>query len=240
MYPSMRYVQEGLLAHWDGIENVGRGKHDSNATVWKDLVGNCDAVLQDATFSDDALIMSTATDVDKIGAIIQNLDTAPFEIDEDAFYIEVTMKARKSANIWIVENIVSLKRVAFGLRHNFSIDARAKVLTFNTDDGIVPASTSTNAPAISTHFSVGFPFCYTTIWDNQLLFDDYALINGDVYTPWAHSSTGTKANLGQFLNCPKNTANWAFEIQRISMYRGINLERTRHNLAIDRERFGLV
>lgn len=34
------YVQDGLVAMWDGIENAGWGIHDQNATEWKDLSGN--------------------------------------------------------------------------------------------------------------------------------------------------------------------------------------------------------
>ena len=34
------YIQDGLVAMWDGIENAGWGTHDPNATVWKDLTGN--------------------------------------------------------------------------------------------------------------------------------------------------------------------------------------------------------
>ena len=34
------YVQDGLIAMWDGIENAGLGVHDPSATVWKDLSGN--------------------------------------------------------------------------------------------------------------------------------------------------------------------------------------------------------
>lgn len=33
------YVQDGLVAMWDGIENAGWGTHDPNATMWKDLTG---------------------------------------------------------------------------------------------------------------------------------------------------------------------------------------------------------
>lgn len=33
------YVQDGLVAHYDAINNTGNG-HDNNATVWKDLSGN--------------------------------------------------------------------------------------------------------------------------------------------------------------------------------------------------------
>jgi hypothetical protein len=39
------YIQDGLVAMWDGIENAGWGVHDSAATVWKDLVGDHDATI---------------------------------------------------------------------------------------------------------------------------------------------------------------------------------------------------
>lgn len=34
------YVQSGLVAMWDGIENAGWGTHNPSATTWKDLTGN--------------------------------------------------------------------------------------------------------------------------------------------------------------------------------------------------------
>jgi len=40
--PASTYVQDGLIAMWDAIENVGWGMHDSNATIWKDLIGSND------------------------------------------------------------------------------------------------------------------------------------------------------------------------------------------------------
>ena len=33
------YVQDGLIGHWDGIDNAGTGTHDPAATTWKDLTG---------------------------------------------------------------------------------------------------------------------------------------------------------------------------------------------------------
>lgn len=41
------YVNDGLIAMWDGIENAGWGVHDANATTWKDISGN----NRDATLS---------------------------------------------------------------------------------------------------------------------------------------------------------------------------------------------
>ena len=39
------YVTDGLIAMWDGIDNVGQGIHDPNAAIWKDLVGGLTYVL---------------------------------------------------------------------------------------------------------------------------------------------------------------------------------------------------
>ncbi|WP_099465889.1 hypothetical protein [Parabacteroides provencensis] len=40
------YIQDGLVLWFDGVWNNGIGKHNDNATVWKDLSGNnADAIL---------------------------------------------------------------------------------------------------------------------------------------------------------------------------------------------------
>ena len=39
------YVQSGLVAMWDGIENAGWGTHDASATTWKDLIGADDLAI---------------------------------------------------------------------------------------------------------------------------------------------------------------------------------------------------
>ncbi len=43
---SQDYVRDGLIAHWDAIDNAGAGTHVSNATTWKNLVaGGMDLTL---------------------------------------------------------------------------------------------------------------------------------------------------------------------------------------------------
>jgi len=48
---SRSYVQKGLVAQYDGINNAGTGSHDSSATTWKNLTGDtsldgtCDSKL---------------------------------------------------------------------------------------------------------------------------------------------------------------------------------------------------
>jgi len=34
------YIQDGLKGQWDGIENVGYGRHDDSSSTWVDLTGN--------------------------------------------------------------------------------------------------------------------------------------------------------------------------------------------------------
>ena len=39
------YVQDGLVTHFDAIDNAGTGAHVSNATVWRDLKGSASITL---------------------------------------------------------------------------------------------------------------------------------------------------------------------------------------------------
>ena len=47
------YIQDGLIAMWDGIENAGWGTHNASATTWKDLIGNLDATTIDSPIFGD-------------------------------------------------------------------------------------------------------------------------------------------------------------------------------------------
>ena len=44
-YTSASYVQSGLIAQWDGIDNAGTGMHDPTTNIWKDLKGSLDMTL---------------------------------------------------------------------------------------------------------------------------------------------------------------------------------------------------
>ena len=57
VYTAEDYVQDGLIAMWDGIENAGYGVHDASATIWKDLIGTQDMTLsQYGSFSENSLV----------------------------------------------------------------------------------------------------------------------------------------------------------------------------------------
>ena len=57
------YAQDGLVGHWDGIENAGAGLHDATTNYWTDLTGQTGdfAVFSSvASFTADGLKKNTA------------------------------------------------------------------------------------------------------------------------------------------------------------------------------------
>jgi len=53
------YVQDGLVAQWDAVENAGAGLHAAGAAVWKDLAGSYDFNFSSRThaFADGLLAL---------------------------------------------------------------------------------------------------------------------------------------------------------------------------------------
>ena len=70
------YVQSGLVACWDGIENAGAGVHNPAATVWKDIVGGYEFALTGVTV--DADRMTFAGDATSYGTLDAAGTTATF------------------------------------------------------------------------------------------------------------------------------------------------------------------
>ena len=88
------YVQDGLVAMWDGIENAGLGVHDSNATVWADLTGNGhDFSISTATFSNDCINISIRSASLSNGVLASSIGT-----------IETSVKTRTSGYCFIFFN----------------------------------------------------------------------------------------------------------------------------------------
>ena len=58
---SANYVQDGLVAQFDALENTGVGQRDASATVWKDLVGNGKVTLAGAAAWGDRYLDATTT-----------------------------------------------------------------------------------------------------------------------------------------------------------------------------------
>lgn len=73
---SSSYVQEGLTAHWDGTDNVGRGQHDSSAKTWKNLVsGGLDLTIGSGVWTDTALMSVGSSTMAATGTTTQAYNT---------------------------------------------------------------------------------------------------------------------------------------------------------------------
>ena len=58
---SANYVQDGLVAQFDALENAGVGQYSASATVWKDLVGNGKVTLAGAAAWSGRYLDTTTT-----------------------------------------------------------------------------------------------------------------------------------------------------------------------------------
>lgn len=83
-YTARDYVQDGLVAMWDGIENTGWGVHDPAATVWKDCIQGLELVPTDGAvfqITDNAVVASRGSTGGRL------------LVDYDVFDSELTLEA---------------------------------------------------------------------------------------------------------------------------------------------------
>ena len=93
--PASAYVQDGLIAQFDGIENTGAGSHDPNATMWKNLKGDDDLSFVDSvTVGDDCMTIARGTTMGYLSgnsaafqqALTSRKFTAELSVKTDASY----------------------------------------------------------------------------------------------------------------------------------------------------------
>ena len=90
------YVQSGLIAHWDGIENVGRNTHSSDTNEWIDLVAGRAFTLTGVTVNDDR--MSFKGSASSYGQLPEADTTLTFGKVGAGGTIEIVLKADSTAN----------------------------------------------------------------------------------------------------------------------------------------------
>ena len=88
-----RYVQNGLLAMWDAVDNMGTGAHDPSATTWRDLVGN----HPDMTFTAPPTVGANFYDLSDGGCGVLAPDIAE-ALQSGAATVEIVCKVRTLVN----------------------------------------------------------------------------------------------------------------------------------------------
>ena len=110
--PPTKYVQNGLLAFWDGIENAGAGVHKDNATVWKDLVGGREFTLNNVIV--DANCMTFAGDNKSYG-ILSATDTASTFLAAKSGTLEIVYRSRTGTGSQVIMQSTGAAGLAYAI-----------------------------------------------------------------------------------------------------------------------------
>ena len=209
------YIQDGLIAHWDGIENVERGGgHNSSSTVWKDLTDNgYDLNLTSkASFGDNCLISQNAKATAVGTKYLPNYYT-----------IEIVLKPVKQENM-----------VVFIPQNSSSV--RLFVICF--DNNIMNFQVKTGMHWYKTNRAIGQICSCAATYVNDNPANYYAngitAIDSGKWANWsARSITGITIS-------DSNTFYYKGNIYSIRTYdRALSRAEIAHNYAIDKIRFGL-
>ena len=88
------YVQDGLVAMWDGIENIGFGIHDDDTEIWKDLVGDNDLTCG-YSFNENSLVCTGYNSAYK---------STPTISQGDIYHIEICLNYPSPSVSYMVAN----------------------------------------------------------------------------------------------------------------------------------------
>ena len=212
-YTSASYVQGGLIAQWDGIDNAGTGTHDPTSTTWKDLKGSLDMTLTDkGSWTSDGNALHVAGG----GAGAQGASATPAYKT-----IEVVYKMTDAGG-----------RIMFssGIATRFAVfDSSGKRLYF---DGA-----KTTKTIVCTHDPSAICFATATYDDNTVsnLYFNGRLRNDDIILNTWGAGDGKVAVGDRSLS---KSYPWMGEVYAIRLYdRALTDEEIALNCAIDRARF---
>ena len=144
-FSTSSYVQDGLIACWDGIENAGVGTHDNNATVWKSVVGGYEFDLTGVTVNADRMTFAGST---SSYGILSSNDTVSTFVAARNGTMEIVYRSNANPGTQVMLQSSNSSGIAFGMNG-------ASTLLPNTYDGNVSrpkytftSGTTTNSVAV--------------------------------------------------------------------------------------------
>lgn len=216
------YIQDGLIAMWDGIENAGWGIHNPNATILKDLVGSYDINLPSSAIVNDnhILLKDENAQSSNLFRIDTNSDYAVeqvlmYGVEEDAvtwgsWTIGRLFGGSYASQYW------NAGRVWIGLR------------VFNTPG-------NSNIPGILTPYKHRIPLQASyNIRQGDSVFDIYFYYNEESYFD---NATGTRKEDYQVALVPNGVHHYTYSMRLYN--RTLTDAERLHNYTIDQQRFGV-
>ena len=223
-YTSASYVQDGLIAQWDGIDNAGPGTHNPISAVWKDLKGSCDMSLT----ANGQWANGNALSVANAGAVGTNAAPAYTTI-------EIVYKMTDKNG-----------RILFASGHAAANGKLAQMVCFSVISGNSLAGFFDGTGTSSTRYA-RYNFDATTVCSLSAVHEDGVVstvyLNGviDMYqkldTNWGIGDgkimVGDRAASGSGYG-------WTGEVYAIRLYSiALTKEQIAANLAVDAARFGV-
>ena len=224
------YIQDGLIAMWDGIENAGWGVYDASATVWKDLSGNgYDMTIHSgSTIGEDYIAHDT-----QWVAGIGSSKSIPFTACEAVF----TFRQGKTSiacvgcssgrnNFTYIQAVGSTKKIGISQK-GYNTNNYAG---FDVPESLVGARCS-----VSVNYAAGLYFgakeAYLNSLPVEIAFGSYPYNNAGIAF-----AVGGRYQGGSQPTSVQNGAN----VCCIRLYsRALSADEIRHNYEIDKERFNL-
>ena len=225
--PAFGYVQTGLVAMWDGIENAGWGTHDGSATSWTDLIGS--VPMANSSFGTDYAIPT--------GNTMSASNLYPFKITGDFTLHGCLVNAPRA---WYNSTEFGIGTGA-GLENGFALSARDGAI--NYDVCYRKSYSGTVECKVTTGTSAGQAYSCDIVFD-------YAAKSYAVYVNGVQAGTATLPegawNLDN-VNCSIgygifNNFNGmgGFKTHNILYYsRALTAAEIAANYAIDKQRFNL-
>ena len=155
--PAAAYVQNGLVACWDGVENAGTGVHDASATVWKDLVAGREFTLTGVTVGDNRMTFTGAkTSYGSLNAT----DTANVFLPATNGTVEVVFASTQSGNgsQTVIQSSTASGIVMTFLNQNLLIACNASATRYSASYGFATNTTAiryTNAKPAAAFQNAG-------------------------------------------------------------------------------------
>lgn len=208
------YIEEGLTNYWDGIWNANLGTHNSEATVWKDLVGGNDMTLQgNVGFTTNALSVLERNINSK--ATMQGIDFADTNVT-----LEIVCNANAAGVVGAVFAFAKGIAGQFGRYTGFGFRGNN---TFNFYDSGPYHATD---PTIPTH--------YATSYSNTELY-----MNGELVTKTSSGMTLSANTFGVSFSS-SNSYQFSGKVYCIRLYnRTLSAAEINYNYLIDKARFNL-
>ncbi len=209
------YVQNGLIAHWDGIENNGTaGGHVADAAQWKDLVADRAFALNSVTVNADRMTFAGATT--SYGTLSADDTTATFGLAKGGT-LEIVYASSSTANQVLLQSS-SASGIAFGCWSGTTLiicNASSKTVAFSS-------GTATNSVSV----------LYAAAKSSS------AYVNGAAATMGANNSFSGASTTTVLGKRTSNSAAFSGSIYAIRLYsRQLTAEEAALNAAIDHYRF---